>query len=78
MAKVVQTGLAREDTREILRWLRRHSRPAAIRLADELAARYRVLAQSPRIGSERPELRDDIRSLVVGDYVVIYHAADDR
>lgn len=77
MARVVQTDFAREDTRAILRYLRTHSRAAATRFADALQQRYKYLATSPNYGRARPEFGDCIRSTVVGDYVVVYHAADD-
>jgi toxin ParE1/3/4 len=76
MARVVQTGQAREDLREILRYLRRHSRPAAERLAQAVRDRLSRLSKIPRLGRERPELGADVRSIVVGDYVLIYHATD--
>lgn len=77
MATVVQTDQAREDLRAILRYLRRHSRPAAARLAREVAERYELLAGSPRLGRARPELGADVRSTVIGDYILIYHATDE-
>ena len=76
MARVVQTDQAREDLRAILRYLRRHSRPAAERLAEAIKERLSLLSKSPRLGCERPELGTDVRSIVVGDYILIYHATD--
>jgi toxin ParE1/3/4 len=76
MARVVQTDQAREDLRDILRYLRRHSRPAAERLAKAIKERLSLLSNSPRLGRERPELGIDVRSVVVGDYILIYHATD--
>jgi toxin ParE1/3/4 len=76
MARVVHTDLARADLREILRYLRRHSRPAAERLARAVKERLGHLSKSPRLGRERPEFGAGYRSLVVGDYVLVYHTTD--
>jgi toxin ParE1/3/4 len=77
MATVVETGQAKEDLRGILRYLRRHSRPAARRLAREVTERYAHLASFPRFGRARPELGVYVRSTVVGDYLIIYHTTDE-
>ena len=77
MARVVQTDQARADLREILRYLRRHSRPAAERLAQAVRERLTRLSSFPRFGRERPEFGPGVRSTVVGDYVLIYHTTDE-
>jgi toxin ParE1/3/4 len=76
MARVVHTDWAREDLREIFRYLRGHSRPAAEQLARAVKERSRRLAKFPRIGRERPEFGAGVRSTVVGDYIIVYHATD--
>jgi len=76
MARVDQTDQAREDFREIVRYLRHHSRPAAERLAKSVKQRLHRLSKSPRLGRERPEFGADVRSLVVSEYVIVYHATD--
>lgn len=67
MAKVVHSDSARDDLREILRYLRGHSRPAAEQLAKAMKERLRLLSKSPRLGRDRPEFGTDVRSLVVGE-----------
>jgi toxin ParE1/3/4 len=74
MARVVQTDLARADLREVLRYLRRHSRPAAERLAQAVKERLSRLSKFPQFGRERPEFGVGVRSTVVGDYIIVYHA----
>ena len=76
MPRVVKTGLAKEDLREILRYLRGHSRPAAERLAQAVKEQQGRLAKFPLLGRQRPDLGAGIRSTVVGDYVIVYHATD--
>ncbi len=76
MARVVQTDQARADLREILRYLRGHSRPAAERFAKAVKERLSLLAKSPGLGRERLEFGAGVRSLVVGDYIVVYQVAE--
>jgi toxin ParE1/3/4 len=44
----------------------------ADRLIDSITARFLLLAQHPRAGRRRDELRPGVRSFVVGQYVVFY------
>src|SRR5262245_42122715 len=76
MASIDQTDQAREDLREIVRYLRHQSRPAAERLAKAVKSRLRSLSKSPALGRERPEFGAGVRNLVVGDYILIYHLTD--
>lgn len=45
---------------------------AADRLIDRIGDRLRMLSGSPMIGTPRPELAGDLRSFVVGRYVLFY------
>jgi len=76
MAKVVQTDVAREEIRELVRRLWGLNRVAAKKLAESLTTRFRQLETSPKLGRERPDFGEGIRSLVVGSYIAIYHATD--
>lgn len=75
MAVIVQTPLAQTDTKIILRKLAKHSRSAAEQFAENLTTRIRFLATSPGFGRPRPSMGSGIRSTVVGDYIVLYHAS---
>ena len=44
----------------------------ADRFVDSVTARFCLLADHPRIGRERPELRAGLRSYPAGDYVIFY------
>ncbi len=44
----------------------------ADRLIDSITARFFLLAQHPRVGRRRNDLRPGIRYFVVGQYVVFY------
>ena len=45
--------------------------PADRRIAD-ITERFYLLAEYPFLGRSRPDLRDDLRSFLVGNYVIIY------
>jgi toxin ParE1/3/4 len=48
----------------------------SVRQADAFAARihhhFRLLARQPNLGRARPELFTDLRSMLVGQYVIFY------
>ena len=49
----------------------------ADRLIDAIVDRFELLAEQPRMGRNRPEFGEGIRSFVVESYVIYYrHAAD--
>ncbi len=50
---------------------------AAHRLVDRLEDRWRLLATQPRSGGLRPDLGDELRQVVVGDYLSIYRLKGD-
>ena len=49
----------------------------ADRLVDSITGRFALLAQYPRAGRERPELREGVRSFSVGEYLLLYRLAGD-
>ena len=68
---------ARADLREIGRYIARDNRPRAISYVEELRESCRRLAEHPRMGRVRPELRSGLRSLSHGDYVIFYEPLQD-
>jgi len=51
----------------------------ADRVVDAIEARMRLLVRNPQIGRRRDrDLRPGIRSLAVGEYVVLYRIAEDE
>ena len=45
---------------------------AASRFADLLKEKWRLLADFPKSGRERPDYRSGIRSFPIGNYVIFY------
>jgi toxin ParE1/3/4 len=72
-ARVIYSFQANDDLRQIVRYLRQHSRPAAKRFSSNVANRLKRLAHSPNLGRDRSEFGVKMRSVVIGDYVVFYH-----
>jgi toxin ParE1/3/4 len=44
----------------------------ADRLIDSITGRFYLLARHPHMGRRREDLRPDLRSFAVGEYVIIY------
>ena len=51
--------------------------PPPIRLIDAIFNRFEVLVEQPRLGRNRPEFGDGVRSLVVESYVIYYRYDED-
>jgi len=73
---VSQTPLAAQDVREIVDYLLEHSEPAADRFTAELDAACQLLTSQPRMGRDRSDLAPDVRSVVVGKYIVFFRVSD--
>lgn len=58
-------------------YIARHNPAAADDVIRRIQARILALESEPFIGQARPELRPDLRNLVVGNYLVFYLVADD-
>ena len=52
--------------------IRQRNPAAAERWVDLIEAKCRSLAEQPRIGRSRSDLRQDLRSLAVGNYIIFY------
>lgn len=50
---------------------------AAEKFVRAINAKCEVLARSPMIGRDRPELRPGLRSFPYGAYLILYRAVDD-
>lgn len=74
MARVTRTPLAREDLKEIGRYIAKQSqsRSVAIRFLDSIEQRLRLHATQPETGERRPDLGEEVRHFAVGHYVVFY------
>ncbi len=72
MANYIITPRAEKDIDEILLFIAADNLEAALAFNDRLATRFEMLADNPKIGRERPELKQDLRSFPEGNYLVFY------
>ena len=73
----VWTPQAREDLIEIYTCIGCDNSAAAERIFDSLQARAELLAEYPRLGMRRPEIRPSTRILVEGAYLILYETQPD-
>jgi toxin ParE1/3/4 len=74
MPVILKRPQALIDLAEIWAYIADESPTNADSFAVIIDNKLQMLAQHPRLGRTRPELRKDIRSFVVGRYVVFYVA----
>lgn len=72
-----RTRQAENDLTEIALYIAADSPDAAYRFLDRMEARLTMLAREPELGELRPELAPELRSFVVGNYVVFYKPETD-
>lgn len=72
MAAVTVRPQALADLADIWAYIADDSLGRADAFADLVALKFQALARRPGIGRHRPELAPDIRSFVVGRYVIFY------
>ena len=72
MAKHFITREAEEDIDEILANIASDSFDASLAFYDRLIDLFEMLAENPRIGRDRPELNEGLRSFPVGNYLIFY------
>jgi toxin ParE1/3/4 len=72
MANYIITPRAEKDIDEILLFISNDNIEAAIAFNERLSKRFEMLADNPKIGRERPELKQDLRSFPEGNYLVFY------
>ncbi len=63
---------ARADLEDIWRYIAADNPRAATRMTDRIQDRCDGLIEVPFAGRARPELRDDLRALVIGNYLAFY------
>lgn len=72
MSHIIETPEAKQDLLDTWEYIADDSVRAADRWLEEIVKHFESLAESPRIGRERPELGEDLRSYPVGNYVIFY------
>jgi toxin ParE1/3/4 len=79
MARVLRTSEARQNLRDLGRYIAQQSgdRSLALRFLDRIARKCEQYARQPLMGDARPDLGPDVRCFPVGNYVVIYRPLPD-
>jgi len=70
------TAQAEADLDGIWSFIARDNIQAANNLIDTLLERFPVLPERPMMGRPRPELGSDLRSIPVGNHLIVYRATD--
>lgn len=63
---------AEADMEDIWVYIAQHNADAADALIGKFRVRFASLAKTPGIGRRRTDLRSDLRSFAVGNYVIFY------
>ncbi len=69
---LVWTPQAREDLIEIYTYIAFDNESAAERVFEDVQSKVTLLAQHPRLGIRRREIRPTTRVLVEGPYLILY------
>ena len=76
MAKLVISPTARQDLSDIFDYIARDKPIAAANWVEKIEQKCMLIAATPDFGESRPEYGSEIRSSVVGRYVIFYRAID--
>jgi len=63
---------ARDDLKDIFRYVAQDRPSAVARLREAMSKRFRQLASQPLLGQACPELRVGLRAFSVGPYAIFY------
>jgi toxin ParE1/3/4 len=77
MPKLVFAPSARADLSDIFDFIARDKPIAASKWVDTIEEKCELIASTPGFGELRPEYGADIRSRVIGRYVIFYRSIDD-
>jgi|SRR5690349_18196132 len=78
MAKHRVAPQVETELEEIWHYITDHSNmEIADRLIDSITTRFLLLAQNPHLGRRRDDLRPNIRSFPVGNYIIFYRIEND-
>ena len=72
MSRYTISREARQDLKDIYRYLAESNPSAAGRLIDLFFERFRLLTSHPLLGQSRDDLARDVRIFPAGRYVVLY------
>jgi toxin ParE1/3/4 len=72
MGNYIITRQAEHDIDDILVHIAADNLDAALSFKDRLTNLFEMLADNTKAGRERPELKEDLRSFAVGNYLIFY------
>lgn len=72
MSKLRYSAAAKEDLKEIARYIAKDKPAAARQWVATLREKCRLAASNPEIGDERDDLGEGIRSTYVGSYIIFF------
>jgi toxin ParE1/3/4 len=76
--KIVRTRLADADVEEIAIYIAQDNPSAAIRWVDAIEAKITAIANMPGIGVSRNDIQRDLRTLALGNYIILYHEIENH
>ncbi len=68
---------AESDLADIHHYIAAENSSAADQFIDDLFGLFHLLAENPRIGQERSDLRSDLRTMTHGKYVLLFYPMRD-
>ena len=77
MSRFIISLLAKQELKEINRYIARLNSNAARRLINRIKQQCKLLADFPEMGQKCDELEPDIRSFPVENYIIFYRLIDD-
>ena len=77
MSRFIISLLAKQELKEINRYIARLNYNAARRLINRIKQQCKLLADFPEMGQKCDELEPDIRSFPVENYIIFYRLIDD-
>lgn len=72
MADYIISPRAEKDIDKILLFIAADNLEASLKFHERLSNRFEILAENPKIGRERPEIKQDLRSFPEGSYLILY------
>ncbi|MDX1926864.1 MAG: type II toxin-antitoxin system RelE/ParE family toxin [Pirellulaceae bacterium] len=76
MAKLIISPTARQDLLDICDYITRDKPLAALSWVEKFEEKCKLIAAMPEFGELRPEYGSEVRSSVIGRYVIFYRAID--
>ena len=77
MANLIIAPAARQDLSDIFDYIARDKPIAAANWVETIEQKCRLIATTPEFGEKRPEYGSDVRSSVVGRYVIFFRPIRD-